>query len=354
MDVLIGNTTNTRIIIDNILSHSREEELALAYIRCQLRVCQAYRLSLNLLKSHFFPQRFEFVGINVSPDRNWPAKSKHGLLKSWPAPEFVHGVAKFIGFAQFYSRFIHHFKLRISPLREICRNEYTEPTAPFWSDAAKDAFDEMRIAIISDPCLQRFNYRKLVILWTDFSAWGFGYMLLQPRNDDASVQASQDYRDGKGFTFMTKDSKAVLHPICFGAWKYHGNKVWLHSHLGECFAGDYGINKVRHYVFGQCFVWVTDCYAVKFILSYDGGNPAILRLQMRLMCWDANIVQCPDHELVNADYWSHLGMDIEIDPVFRDYLQYVKDLRKSHPAPTDLPMRPGQWTRVLPRIVRNF
>ncbi len=53
--VPVGDTTNTRIIIDDIVSWSREEELALAYIRCQLQVGQAYHLSLNLLKSHFFP-----------------------------------------------------------------------------------------------------------------------------------------------------------------------------------------------------------------------------------------------------------------------------------------------------------
>ena len=137
-----------------------------------------------------------------------------------------------------YSRFIHHSELRISPLRKICKNEYTKPVAPFWTDAVTKAFDEMRMAVILDPCLQRFDYRKPVILWTDFSARGFGYVLLQSGNDDASIQASQDYQDGKGFTFMTKDSKAVLHPICFGAQKCHSNKVRLHSHLGECFAGN--------------------------------------------------------------------------------------------------------------------
>jgi hypothetical protein len=338
--VPVGDTTNTRIIIDDIVSWSSDEDYALEYIRCQLKVCQAYRLSLNLRKSHFFPRRFEFVGIDVSPDGNRPAKSKHELLTTWPSPELVRDVAKFIGFAQFYSRFIHHFEFRISPLREICKNDYTNPVAQYWSDDAQNAFDEMRTAIISDPCLQRFDYRKPVILRTDFSARGFGYVLLQPGNDVASLKASQDYREGKGFTFMTKDSTAVLHPVCFGARKCRGNEVRLHSHLGECFAGDYGINKVRHYVFGQRFIWVTDCYAVKFILSYDGGNPAILRLQMRLMCWDVDVIHRPDHQLVDADYWSRLGTDIEFDPLFRDYLLYVRDIRKSHPSPTDLPMRP--------------
>jgi hypothetical protein len=82
---------------------------------------------------------------------------------------------------------------------------------------------------------------------------------------------------------MTKKSSAVLHPVCFGVHRSHGNKVWLHSHLGKGFAGDYAINKCCHMLSGQQFVWLTDCYVIKFILSYGGGNSAILRLQMRLM-----------------------------------------------------------------------
>ncbi len=82
---------------------------------------------------------------------------------------------------------------------------------------------------------------------------------------------------------MTTSSEATLHPIAFGSRRCRGNEVRLHSHLGEGFAGDYAMNKCRHYLFGQRFVWVTDCYAIKFILSYDGANHAILRLQMRLM-----------------------------------------------------------------------
>ena len=101
---------------------------------------------------------------------------------------------------------------------------------------------------------------------------------------------------------MTKGSKATLQPICFGARKTRGNEVWLHSHLGKGFSGDYAIIKCRQYVFGQRFVRVTDCYAIKFILSYQGGNPAILRLQMRLMCWDVDIFHQPDVELINVDY----------------------------------------------------
>jgi hypothetical protein len=97
-------------------------------------------------------------------------------------------------------------------------------------------------------------------------------------------------RRGSAFSFMEKSCTAVLHLVAFGAQRCHCNEICLHSHLGKDFAGDWSINKCRHMLFGQLFVWATDCYVIKFILSYDGTDPAILRLQLRLMCWDVDIV----------------------------------------------------------------
>jgi hypothetical protein len=99
---------------------------------------------------------------------------------------------------------------------------------------------------------------------------------------------------------------------------------------------------------------VTDCYAIKFILSYEGGNPAILCLQMRLMCWDVDIAHRPDVELIDADYWSRLGADLNFDPLYRKYLELTRQTRKSHPAPTDLPMRPENMPYYRgPRIQKS-
>ena len=120
----IDNDTNTKIIVDDIVRWARQIEYALAYMRCQLTVCQAYNLSLTLCKSRFFPNRFEFVGVDVCNDGNCPAESKYMLLKTWAEPEFVRDVAKFIGFAQFYSRFIPNFKIRVAPLCTLIKGEY--------------------------------------------------------------------------------------------------------------------------------------------------------------------------------------------------------------------------------------
>jgi hypothetical protein len=54
----------------------------------------------------------------------------------------------FIGLAQFYSRFIHNFELRVAPLREITKQEYTNPVAQYWSTAAQNSLDVIKYAIL--------------------------------------------------------------------------------------------------------------------------------------------------------------------------------------------------------------
>jgi hypothetical protein len=341
MGIKIDNDTNTRIIVDDIVSHGRNLAISLLYMECQLRVCIAYRLSLSLWKSFIFPKRFEFVGNDACPAGNRPAQSKHQLLQSWPTPEIVRNVAKFICFAQFYGKYIHHFELRILPLHELTvKRKYTNLVAAIWMDACQRSFDDIRDVILSDPCLLRYNHNRLIILRSDFSALGFGYVVCQPATDEASEEAMRAYCDGSDFGFMTKESSAMVRPVAFGGRRCRGNEVRLHSHLGECFAGDWAINRNRHMLFGQRFAWVTDCYATRFILSYDGNNPAVMRLQMRLMCWDINIVHRNDTHLTDADYWSRLGADICFDPLFKSYLDFDRGLCERCPVPTSLPMKP--------------
>jgi hypothetical protein len=278
LGLVINKDMNMTIIVDDIVSWARQADQALAYMECQLCVCQSQNLSLSLAKSHIFPKRFEFVGVDVSLDGNRPTMSKHALLHHWPAPELVCNVAKFVGFAQFYLRFIPQFEQRISALSNVMKNEYTELVDPYWTLEAKAEFMDIRSAILANPCLKQYDHRLLLVLRTNFSKDGFGYVALQPGNNAKSWLAIKRCMDGGKFEFMDKSSKGILHPVAFGCRHTQGNERRLHSHLGKAFAGDYAINKCRHMCFGQRFTWVTDCYALKFILTYDGCNSAILRL----------------------------------------------------------------------------
>ncbi len=180
----IDNDTNTCIIVDDIVSWYGSFKLSLAFMQCQLIVCRAYNLSLKLGKSHFFPRCFEFVGIDMCSDGNCPVKSKHQLLETWPAPERVRNVAKFLGFVQFYSQFVPNFEIRVAALCGVIKQEYTDAIGPHWPPEAQAAWEDLKGAILSDLCIWRFDHCKLIMLHTDFSSLGFGFVLLQPGNNE--------------------------------------------------------------------------------------------------------------------------------------------------------------------------
>jgi len=139
--------------------------------------------------------------------------SKHQLLDTWPKPEIIRDIAKFVGFMHFYSRFIPNFEVRITPLWELLRKEYMLTIGKLWSKEAAAAWDNMRHAVLKDPCLRRYDHRKLLVLRTNFSAEGMGYVACQPADDEASQSAMHKCRQGGTFDFMTKDSTAQLHPV---------------------------------------------------------------------------------------------------------------------------------------------
>jgi hypothetical protein len=84
--------------------------------------------------------------------------SKHQLLEHWLTPIIVRDIAKFVGFMQFYSRFIPNFEVRITPLRELLCKDYTMTLGDKWSPEAAAAWDDMRHAVLKDPCLRRYDH----------------------------------------------------------------------------------------------------------------------------------------------------------------------------------------------------
>ena len=279
--------------------------------------------------------------------------SKHQLLKAWPTPELVRDIASFVGLVAFYGMFIAHFELRIQRLRELMKLEYTLPLGKLFDEQAKAEFDDVRNAILSDPCIKRHDYRKRSYICTDFCAKGFAYVACQPGDDKPSMDAMRREMAGGECEFKKEaGTQLTLHPVALGSRKTRGKESKLHSYLGEGFAGDWAINKCRHMTWGMRFTWVTDCYGIRFILTYEGANPAVLRLQMRMMCHDCDIVHRNRFWIVDADYFSYLGADLCYDPLLMDHLQRASAMRREHPTPDTLPMMPENMPGFRgPRII---
>ena len=92
-------------------------------------------------------------------------------------------------------------EVRLAQLRELLVHDMTEPIGDRWTDAQQNCFRELQKSILDDPCLRRFDHTKLVVLLTDFSAIGFGYVATQPGDDEESLSTMQKCMRGGEFDF---------------------------------------------------------------------------------------------------------------------------------------------------------
>ena len=127
----LNTGTNTRVIVDDIFSWAQTFDNFLLYLECQLQVCLSQNLSLSLKKCLFCPSRIEFVGVDVTDDGNCPAMSKHEFLRAFPAFNDVRDISSFLGFVNFYAKWVPLFEQRAEPLRAIIKGkEQTEVILP--------------------------------------------------------------------------------------------------------------------------------------------------------------------------------------------------------------------------------
>ncbi len=87
------------------------------------------------------------------------------------------------------------------------------------------------------------------------------------------------------------------------------------------------MNKNRHFCWAIKFKWITDCFGICFILSYDGNNEVVDRLQMRLMLWKMTIIHRNNDWLVDADYWLQSGKNLCFDPLLHEHTKQTADLK---------------------------
>jgi hypothetical protein len=151
------------------------------------------------------------MGMDISPDGNLPSMSKHDLLNHWPKPTLVQDVASFVGFLQFYSKFIPCFKLQAKPLCKIMKCKYTKPIGNMWTPKVQATFDELQKSILNNPCLCWFDPKKLTVLHTDFLAKGLGYIACQPDDDEVSLELVLQFMSGIGFHLNFSQRKTTAY-----------------------------------------------------------------------------------------------------------------------------------------------
>lgn len=165
--------------LDDILIYSKTKEEHLEHVRKVLLQLREAGLFAKISKCEFFVRKTKFLGLIVGEDGIQMDPDKVKTVREWPIPTSVTDVQAFIGFANFYRRFIRDFSKVILPLVQL-----TQKDVKFeWTGTHQSAFDRLKAAFTSAPVLAPFDWTKEVILETDASDYVSAGVLSQYGED---------------------------------------------------------------------------------------------------------------------------------------------------------------------------
>jgi len=137
------------VYLDDILIFTRTEEEHAKAIKRVLQVLQENKLFLCLEKCEFCKERIEYLGLVISENEVSMDPVKITRIQEWPTLENKIDVQTFLGFVNFYQRFIRDFSTKARPLFDLTRSEQVWT----WSGKEQVAFEDLKIVVTTAPVL---------------------------------------------------------------------------------------------------------------------------------------------------------------------------------------------------------
>ncbi len=166
---------NNILIFTDELLHQHQN-----HVQKILLQLQEADLQIDIDKCEFEVKSIKYLEFILKVRKNIqmnPQKMK--AIMNWQAPKSIKSVQSFIGFANFYWKFIKNFSnLVMSMIALIQKN------TPFkWTEKADQGFKKLKTMFISAPILVSFNHTCMTVMKTDSSGWCIDEILLQLVND---------------------------------------------------------------------------------------------------------------------------------------------------------------------------
>jgi len=111
------------VYLDNILIFTQTEEEHTKAIWRVLQVLQEHKLFLCPEKCRFFKEQIEYLGLVILENRVSIDPVKVAGVREWPTLENKMDVQAFLGFMDFYRRFIQDFSAKARPLFDLTRSK---------------------------------------------------------------------------------------------------------------------------------------------------------------------------------------------------------------------------------------
>ncbi|KAI3368526.1 hypothetical protein L3Q82_025538 [Scortum barcoo] len=137
------------VYLDDILIFSRSLPEHTQHVRQVLQRLLENQLFVKAEKCEFHVSKVSFLGFIIAPGQLHPDPSKIKAVENWPTPSTRKKLQQFLGFANFYRRFIRNYSKVAAPLTCL-----TSTTKPFlWTPEAERAFTLLKSLFTSAPIL---------------------------------------------------------------------------------------------------------------------------------------------------------------------------------------------------------
>jgi len=252
--------------LDDILIYSDTMEEHTQHVHQVLERLTDAGLHLKPEKSEFHKTEVKYLGLIIGVDGIKMDPSKVETVKAWPPPENLLDVRAFLGFANFYCRFVKGYSKVVEPLTQLTRKGQ-----PFeWETKQQESFDGLKTSFTTAPFLHWFDHDHDIVVETD--AFDF-----------VSTAVLSQY-----------DDEGTLHPVAFFSKKYSP---------AEC---NYEIYDKELMAIVQAFEeWRTELQSVEnpILVLTDHKNLEYFTTTKLLNRWQARWVQFLSQFNFKIIYW---------------------------------------------------
>ncbi|KAK3538562.1 hypothetical protein QTP86_006724 [Hemibagrus guttatus] len=275
------------VYIDDILIYSRSMADHQRHVAEVLHRLRDHNLFLKAEKCLFHQPTVQFLGYVIDHSGVRMDEKKVTAVRDWPAPTTVKELQRFLGFANFYRRFIRGYSSVTSPLTNLLRNK---PKTLVWTPAATHAFQTLKQAFTTAPLLVHPDPELPFIVEVDASTTGVGAVLSQQQGNPRK-----------------------LHPCAFFSRKLNPAEVNYDIGNRELLAVKLALEEWRHWLEGakHPFTVLTDHKNLEYLRAAKRLNPRQARWALFFTRFKFTISYRPGSKNVKADALSRIyGPDI--------------------------------------------